>query len=98
MGAPAAELAAAAREFAATNDARLANRPVPGPEAVGTTESIEQAELRGYRLENVTAPQEPTTSAAEPAPEPLRRNWAALGLAAAVLAVLMLWRWRRRSG
>ena len=97
MGAPAAELAAAAREFAAANDARLANRTVPGPEAVGTTETVEQAELRGFRLESVTAPQEPTTSAAEPAPEQPRRNWPALGLAAAVLGVLILWRRRRRA-
>src|SRR5690606_9093487 len=46
------ELAAAAAEYAARNDARVAARVVPGPEAVGE-ESIDAAELRGYVMREI---------------------------------------------
>jgi cobaltochelatase CobN len=99
-GAPIAELAAAARDFAASNDARLAGRAAPGPSA-DAPESIDAAELRGYLLRNVSQPQppEPGEAQSEPA-EPsdtVSRTLELLALAAVVLGVLLFWRHRRRG-
>jgi cobaltochelatase CobN len=98
MGAPIAELAAAAREFAQANDAQLAARQVPGAEAVAPTESVDAAELRGFKLENVERPEQEQRSreAAPPPTSATSREWETLALAALVLGVLLLWRSRRR--
>jgi cobaltochelatase CobN len=96
-GAPLADVAAAAREFVASNEPRLANRAVPGPSAA-VEESVDAAELRGYRLQNMAEPtaEPPAQSESEPGPSSLPPNWQLLALAVAVLGVLFFWRHRRR--
>jgi cobaltochelatase CobN len=96
-GAPIAELAAAAREFVATNEARLANRAVPGPSSA-VTESVDAAELRGYLMQSVKEPDAEQSAANESVPSPWStpRNLQLLALAVAVLGVLLFWRHRRR--
>jgi cobaltochelatase CobN len=98
-GAPIAELAAAAREFVAVNEARLANRAVPGAAEAAVPESVDAAELRGYRLQNMAEPASEQPAQNEPGPSPpssTPRNLQLLGLAIAVLGVLFFWRHRRR--
>jgi cobaltochelatase CobN len=98
-GAPIAELAAAAREFVAANEARLANRAVPGAAEAAVPESVDAAELRGYRLQNMAEPASEQPAQDEPGPSPpssTPRSLQLLGLAIAVLGVLFFWRHRRR--
>jgi len=95
IDAPIEQLAAAAAEFIRQNEARIANRQVPGPEAV-TQQTIESAELQGYLMQSV----EDTESASEPVVEPSAidsRNLGALWMALAVLGILIVWRWRRST-
>src|SRR5690606_187435 len=62
IGAPIADLAAAAEEFVQQNEARLAGRQVPGPESVAE-ESIDSAELKGYLMQSVERRQTEQASA-----------------------------------
>ncbi|HET7923929.1 MAG TPA: cobaltochelatase subunit CobN, partial [Rhodanobacteraceae bacterium] len=101
-GAPIETLAAAAREFIAANEAKIANRAVPGPSEAPSTENVDEAELRGYRLQNVN--EEPASDAAksaqsaEPAPTAeSSRTLELLAFGALVLGVLLVWRSRRRA-
>jgi cobaltochelatase CobN len=97
VGAPIAGLAAAAREFVAANEARIANREVPGAETIAGEQNVDEAELQGYLMQNVNEPKPDPTSAAEPPPATgeSRLDLGALWAGLAVLAVLLLWRWRR---
>jgi cobaltochelatase CobN len=98
-GQPIAELAAAARELVAANEARLANRAVPGAAENAVEESVDAAELRGYRLQNMTeqAPEQAGENESRSSlPSSTPRNLELLGLAVAVLGVLFFWRYRRR--
>jgi cobaltochelatase CobN len=97
-GAPIETLAAAAREFIAANEAKLANRVVPGPAEAPTSENVDEAELRGYRLQNASEPQPPDAAAQSAAPPPAEsRTIELLALGALVLGVLLVWRQRRRA-
>jgi len=81
----------------AGNDASVAARMAPGVEATaGAKESVDEAELKSYVLQNVSeqkksAPTETQQSPAEPGRD-LRALWVGL----AVLGLLAGWRWRRR--
>jgi cobaltochelatase CobN len=100
-GAPIETLAAAAREFIAANEAKIANRVVPGPAEAPSAENIDEAELRGYRLQNVSESEPPdVASAAESAQAPpaeSSRTLELLALGALVLGILLVWRQRRRA-
>lgn len=92
IGAPIVELAAAAAEFARTNEARLEARQIPGPEAVAEP-TIESAELQGYLMQTLEEPRPMD----EVIPEPRRlgnQTWTGVWLALAILGLLFLWRWR----
>ncbi|HET8697471.1 MAG TPA: hypothetical protein VFO94_08300, partial [Gammaproteobacteria bacterium] len=101
LGAPIAGLAEAARQFAAANDQRIAERKAPGADAVAPdAENVDEAELKGYLMQNVNQPQ-PTEPEATEMPAADDQDayddasgavWAALG----ILAVLLAWRWRHR--
>jgi cobaltochelatase CobN len=99
-GAPIPELAAAAREFVAANEAKLANRAVPGPaDAAAEPDNVDAAELRGYLMQNVKQPepQEPAEGAEAPPALDASRTYELLALAVLVLGVLLVWRQRRRT-
>ncbi|HEY3517621.1 MAG TPA: cobaltochelatase subunit CobN, partial [Gammaproteobacteria bacterium] len=100
-GAPIETLAAAAREFIAANEAKIANRAVPGPAEAPSTENVDEAELRGYRLQNVNEPRPSDAASSEQsAPPPAAessRTLELLVLAVLVLGVLLVWRQRRRA-
>ncbi len=97
IGAPIEELAAAAEEWVRQNDARIANRVVPGAEAVAA-ESIDSAELRGFRMQSLDrsadsrAPSESSQATLPIDP----RTLGMFGFAALLLGVLMVWRVRQR--
>jgi cobaltochelatase CobN len=96
LGAPIAELAAAARRFAIDNEARIANRQVPGPEAVPTEQSVDQAELKGYLMRNVNERDRSGTETSQTAPTgPMEMQ--PILVAFALLGALLLWRWRRHA-
>jgi cobaltochelatase CobN len=94
------QLAAAAREFIARNEAAIATRQVPGPEAVAAKPTVDAAELQGYLMQSVKKPSaeeagsasETPRDAAAAAAEAERRGF--LSIALVLLAVLALWRWR----
>jgi cobaltochelatase CobN len=92
IGAPIVELAAAAVEFARSNEARLEARQVPGPEAL-VEPTIESAELQGYLMQTLQEVQ----PADESVPEQRRfrsQTWEAVWIALAILGLLLAWRWR----
>lgn len=96
IGASIEELAAAAEVWANQNDARIAGRVVPGPEAV-TMASVDTAELRGYLMQSVDrgAP-----APADQGPSGVQVDTRSLGvvwLGALLIAVLLVWRVRHRS-
>jgi cobaltochelatase CobN len=90
------ELAAAAREFVAANEARLANRQVPGPEAAATEQNVDEAELQGYLMQNVNGESPTAEERSEPQSD-ASRDLRALWVGLVVLAVLLAWRMRRRG-
>jgi cobaltochelatase CobN len=101
LGAPIAGLAEAARQFAAANDARIAARKAPGAEAAAPgAENVDEAELKGYLMQNVNErqPTEPEATEMPAADDEDAYDdasgalWAALG----ILGVLLAWRWHHR--
>jgi cobaltochelatase CobN len=96
LGAPLEQLAAKARELAAANDASIANRAAPGPDpAGGAKPNVDEAELRGYLMQNVA--EQTAEAAAKPASTaPANRERDVLLAGAAILALLLAWRWRRQ--
>jgi hypothetical protein len=97
LGAPIESLAAAAREFIAENEARIANRSVPGAEAAPEP-SLDSAELRGYLMQAARSEAQTTDAARGFAASgsDARRIGAAVS-ALLVLAALIVWRSRRVS-
>jgi cobaltochelatase CobN len=91
------ELAAAAREFVAANEARLANRQVPGPEAAATQQNVDEAELQGYLMQNVNEQKPAAEAKSEQSSEEASRDLRALWAGLVVLGVLLAWRMRRRG-
>jgi cobalamin biosynthesis Mg chelatase CobN len=94
LGAPIAGLAEAARQFAAANDARVAARQAPGAEAVPGVQNVDEAELKGYLMQNVNPPQPNAADAVDIPPDDGEGDWSSLWAAVGVLAVLLAWRWR----
>ena len=96
LGTPIAGLAEAARQFAAANDARIAGRQAPGPsEQAPGAQNVDEAELKGYLMQNVNQPQPDAAEAVDIPPDDGEDGWGALWAALGVLAVLLAWRWRR---
>jgi cobaltochelatase CobN len=98
IGAPIEELAAAMETWARQNDARIAARTVPGPEALAQ-ESIDSAELRGYLMQSVDRS---ARSAPNPEDAPVSvavetRSLGVLWFGALLLGILLCWRVRHRS-
>jgi cobaltochelatase CobN len=98
------ELAAAAREFISRNEAAIATRQVPGPEAVTAKPTVDAAELRGYLMQSLKQQQsEEEKASAKPearaadAAEAERRGFVLIALALFALLALWRWRWRHES-
>jgi cobaltochelatase CobN len=98
LGAPLEQLAAKARELAAANDASVAARVVPGVEATaGAKESVDEAELKGYVLQNVSEQKQSKPAEAAQSRADSGRDLRALWVGLVVLGMLAAWRWRRRT-
>jgi cobaltochelatase CobN len=93
IGASIDELAAAAEAWARLNDARVAGRPVPGPEAAAE-ESVDAAELQGYLMRSVDRRQAAETASDVPTMSVDARSLGLLWVGALLLGLLGLWRWR----
>jgi len=91
-------LAAELDQFVAANEAQLAERVIPGPEAI-PEESVDSAELQGYMMREI-ARDEPTPEESTEVMQPQTIvDWRFLGLVIGLIGVLAVWRvsHRRRS-
>jgi cobaltochelatase CobN len=95
IGAQIEDLAAAMRDFIRQNETALANRVVPGADAI-PDESIDSAELQGYLLESIDerTPKEEVVADTIVTETDLREILLATVF---LLGLLVYWRWRRRD-